>query len=295
MQEFASTLKLFYETQDNQVRNQAEINIQTFKQENYSLYLQSLILLPTETLDRVIGSACLIFLFQEVKYLCNDKCLFLTPDIQNNFWPELSRQIIPIFQASHINPVHKKFLSIIIGIISNYGYKTYNNTEIQEFLIELFQKNEDQVIYFLPVFSEMISITPSLCGIEAKIYLTIINKFIKNQELFISSCKLFFSVASCYQEEIIYQEFQEIIQYAIENIDQLDKFIEIMSNFAIKNSIFFAPILDCIIPFICEYCNPVNSNLCICSLNFLQCLNIGGKDMIKGAILFSNFDISIDS
>ena len=117
MEDFARALQVFFQTNDNNTREEAERFINEFKRSNYSQYLLALITIPLQIPDQTLASACLVFLFQEAKHSNIDGPSFLEPEIQTEFWPQVSTRIVPLFQAPHIIPHHKSLLLFLLVLI----------------------------------------------------------------------------------------------------------------------------------------------------------------------------------
>ena len=280
----AQALINVYTTQNNDQRAEAERIIEEYKQTEYLDFLVALIEVPLQSPNPTLNSACIIMLFGESKRSSIRSSFFYSPDNQRVFLEQLSPRIVPLFQVSYIEPNHKRLLSIAIARAANYSFHTFDDSSFQEFLFSLFQGNDHLAVYLIQIFSEMINITPSLCGIDVERYFTIIQHYVQNRELFIECCNLFFSVVRCcnQEEETPHQLFQQLLSNVLQVPDKISSFNEILARFSRSNALFFAPVVEIIIPFICEGLNIGNRQICISSLNFIHCLKIGSKEMLQG-------------
>lgn len=190
--------------------------------------------------------------------------IFLSNEVATTFWTNFA-QIIPDSFQSEILPDHSKYLiSSIISYFATNFYQLCQDTQIQNFILTLFEQNPIFEPYIINSIEEIVISSHDFGGfsLEALIKIITMNP-LRYEASIIPRIKLYFSVVMRIFKNEDNENTLGNMKTELENLfpqlfqatppSQLEKMISTTSLFAETFAEFFEPQLPTFIPLICKF------------------------------------------
>ena len=251
--------------------------LQKLIEENVYAFLNLNLMILSEMNNPTLCAYSITLIYTQVK----NRSIFKSFDDSVSFWLSFSNVVPQILQSEAFPQQIKSLTAHIIGYYAAHFYNINQNTQIQEFLLFLWQNNPNLETFIIEGINDVIYASPDFGGFSTDIILQLLTKNLLFQESFIPRVKLFLGIAmKDPSNQTLINNFPILLQETPENL--LQQMIKTLSIFAETSSAFFEPHLPMLVQLLCKIAINVqcpyrnDAIFCIESIfkgNYYMCVN----------------------
>ncbi|OHT06092.1 hypothetical protein TRFO_26016 [Tritrichomonas foetus] len=238
-------------SQPSDENNQCSNILMQMCEQNVYEFLRLNLLVLSQEINPRIGHYAITMIYIQVK----NGNIFQSLENATSFWTQFV-QIVPVVFASPVLPDNSKLLvSHTISYFAIHFFNSNHNTQIQFYILKLFQENPNFEQYIISCIEDIIISTEEFGGFPFEAVSQILIADHQFEASFIPKMKLFFAVAMRFPENPqLIEFFPHLLEKTPPNL--MKEMISTMSSFAEISANFFEPHLAVISQMLCQIaCN----------------------------------------
>lgn len=229
--------------------------------------------------------------------------IFTSSETATTFWTNFVQVIPESFRSKVLSDNLKYRVSQIISYFAIHFYRLHQNTQIQEYLLTLYEENPDFESFVFSSIDEIVICSNGFGGFPFEALLKIITMNpLQYDSSVVPRLKLFYSIVlHVFKSDEESSEFEEIKPELINLFPQLfeatpeslfDKVISTTEIFAETYSEFFQPHLSAFIPVLCKF---AKDSSCPFRNNAIFCIESIAKGSINMCSSYESYYIPVIS